>query len=134
MLLVHRNASEAALPKVSGALLAGMDGTGIAAMKGRQRPAQAVLILRGQDQVNMVGHEDPRPDVNIGGPAVLREQVAIEAIIGVAEEGLLAAVATLSHMMGEAGKNGARKTGHGAILNSDPAKAGWRVSGRGSTT
>jgi hypothetical protein len=43
---------------------------------------------------------------------MLREQVAVERIIRIAEERLLASVATLRDMVRQSRKNGARQTSH----------------------
>ena len=41
----------------------------------------------------MIGHQAPRPHFDIGRPAMLAEQVAIERIVGVVEKHAHAAVA-----------------------------------------
>jgi len=72
-----------------------MNMASVAPVHRRERPAQAVRIAGRQDQVNMVWHEHPCPGRSICGSAVFREQVAIERVINIAEEGLRLAVAAL---------------------------------------
>jgi hypothetical protein len=76
----------------------------------RQRAAQPVGIGRHQDQMHMVRHQAPGPDLD--GTAMFGEQVAIERIVAVAEEGPRAAVATLGDMIGMTGDDDAGETGH----------------------
>ena len=47
-----------------------------------------------------------------GPPRRLRQQIAIERIVGVLEKGLLPAIAALGHMVSNAGYNETRETGH----------------------
>ena len=81
MRLVHDHGAEPALPEMDGSLAPRMDDAGIAAVDGGERPAQAVGIRRHQDEVNMVGHQAPCPHFDIGGMAMLGEQVAVERIV-----------------------------------------------------
>ncbi len=116
--LVHGHTAEAALPEVAGALLPGVDAAGIAAMHRRQHAPQGVFLARDQDQVHMVGHQHPGPHLHARGGSVLGHQVAIGAIVVVAEEGLGPTVATLGDVVGDAGEHRAGETGHGASLGS----------------
>lgn len=84
---------------MSATLEPGVDMAGIATMHRRERPAQAILIGGHQDQVNMVGHENPRPDLDARVGAVRAEQIAVERVILVAEEGLGTTIAPLRDMM-----------------------------------
>ena len=63
--------------------------------------------------MHVIGHQAVGPDVRPGAPRRLREQIAVELIIAVFEEGLLAAVAALGHVVRQAGQNEARETDHG---------------------
>ena len=80
-----------------------MDGAGVAAMHPREGAAQAVPVPGRQDQVHMVGHQAPSPDLDPGGAAFAAQQVAIERVILLGKEGLLPAVAALGHVMRTAG-------------------------------
>jgi len=96
-----------------GALQPRMHMSGIAPMDRRQGPPQAVLVGRDQDQVDMVGHQHPRPHLDPGRRRVLGQQLAIEPIVAITEEGPRAAIAALGHVVGKAGKDGAGEAGHG---------------------
>jgi len=69
--------------------------------------------------VDMVGHQAIAPDLDMRPPAGFGRQVQIELIIPTLEEHLLAAVAALGHMVGDAGQDEARKTGHGGRVSAD---------------
>jgi len=60
-----------------------------------------------------LGIRQPAPHLDIGLAAVLRQEVAIERKILVAEERACPAVAALGHVMRNAGDDGAGETGHG---------------------
>ena len=79
MRLVHRDRAETALPEVAGAPPARMNAPGIGAMRARQRAPQPVLVARAEDQMNMVGHQTPRPDPDPRLRAPSRQQIAIGA-------------------------------------------------------
>jgi hypothetical protein len=111
--LVHRHAAEAALPEVAGALQPGVDMAGVSTVDRGQGPAQGVRVGRDQDQVHMVGHKDPGPDLDPCGGSMLGQQVAIEAVVVIAEESLGAAIAPLGDVVRDAGEDRAGEAGHG---------------------
>jgi hypothetical protein len=39
-----------------------------------------------QDQMNMVGHQAQRPHLDIGRPAMLTQEVAVQHVVAVAEK------------------------------------------------
>ena len=90
------------------------DDARIAPMHGGERPAQPVGVGRHQDEMHMVGHQTPRPHVDIGLAAVLRQEIAVERIIAVAAKGARAAVAALGDMVRNAGDDDAGEAGHPA--------------------
>ena len=112
MLLIHRHRAEPALPEMAGALAPRMNDAGVTAMHRRQRPAQAVGVGRHQNQMHMIGHQAPRPHLHAGRAAVLPEQIAVERVIGVAEERARAAVAALGDVVRVTGNDDAGEAGH----------------------
>jgi hypothetical protein len=72
-----------------------------------ERAAQPVGVRRHQDQMDVVGHQAPRPDCDIGGAAVLGQEVTVERVVGVGKENAGAAVATLGDMMRVTGNDDA---------------------------
>jgi hypothetical protein len=60
----------------------------------------------------MIGHQAVAPDLGLRLVRSRGEQIAIEGIIAFFEEGPLALIAALRHMMRDAGQNEARKAGH----------------------
>ena len=111
MVVVHRNATEPTLPEASGALLPRVDISGVAAVRARQGAAKAVFIRRNQDQMNVIGRQDPAPRLDLGLRAVFGQKVPVERIVAIAEERRGAAVSTLGHMVGKPWKDGARQLG-----------------------
>jgi len=112
MLLVHRHAAKTPLPEMAGPSAARMNNSGIAAMHRRQRPAQPVRVGRHEDQMDMVRHQAPRPDVDPCGATGRCEEVAIQRVVVIAEERARPAVATLRHVVRQAGDNDTGKAGH----------------------
>ena len=112
MILVHRHRAEPPLPEMAAAPGPGVDVAGIAAMDLRQGAPQTVPIFRDDDQVHMVRHQHPGPDLDAGRPARRRQKIAIGRVIRIAEEDPRPAVAALRHMMRHAGDDEAGETGH----------------------
>src|ERR1700722_1704143 len=92
-------AAEPALPEMTAAFAPRLDDAGIAAMHPRERTAQPVGIRRHQDEVHMVRHQAPGPHLYLGRAAIFGEQVAIQCIVGIAEEGACATIAALGDMV-----------------------------------
>ena len=113
MILIHYRAAEAALPEMATAFAPGVDDAGIAPMDRCQCTPQAVRIGGHQNQVNMVGHQHPGPAGDACGLQAFSQEIAIERVIGIDEEGALAAIATLGDMVRQVGDDDTGKAGHG---------------------
>ena len=118
MSFVHGDGAEPALPEMAGAFAACLHRSRIGAMDARQCAAQTVRIGRHQDEMNMVWHQAPGPDLDAGRGAVGGQQVAIKRIIAVAEEGPRAAIAALGDVVRITGDDDTGKTGHAALCAS----------------
>jgi len=116
MRLVHRDATEPALPEMAGAILARVDQSGVAAVQRRQRAAQTVGIRRDEDEVHMVRHQHPGPGGDALRPARRGEPVAVAGIVPLLEEDAAAAVAALGHVVGDAGNDETGEARHPAML------------------
>ena len=116
MRLVHRHGAKPTLPKMTGRLLTRMNMSGILSMHFRERTPQTIGIGRVQDEMDMVGHEHPRPDFHSGFAAMDLQQVAVKRVIFVAEKCSRSAIATLRDMMGDARNDDAGKTSHERTL------------------
>ena len=110
--LVHRDRPEPALPEMPGAPPPRMNAARVAPMHAGQRPPQPVGVERHQDEMHVVGHQAPRPHLDVGLAAVLRQEIAVERVVLVGEEGARAAVATLRDMVRDAGDDDAGEAGH----------------------
>jgi len=71
----------------------------------------------------MIGRQDPGPDLDAGPGRVLRQEIPIELVVLVAEEGLRPAIAPLSHMVRDAFENSTRHSSHGRQLERSRALA-----------
>ena len=109
MRLVHGDGAEPGLPEMPGPPWAPMDRAGISAMHARQGAPEAVPVLRHEDQMDVIGHQAPGPDLDVGSAA---EEIAIERIVIATEERLLPAVAALGDMVRDTGNDDPGETGH----------------------
>src|SRR6185295_13682367 len=112
IVFVHRHGAESALPEMPRALAPALDDSGIGAMHPRQRPAQAVPVGWHQNEMDVVRHQAPGPDLDRSRLALGGEQVAIERIIVVAEERPGAAVAALGDEVRVTGNDDTGEAGH----------------------
>ena len=92
-------------------------------MHPRQRAAQSVRIGWHQDEMYVVRHQAPGPHLDLGVATIFGEQVAIQHVIAVAEEGPRAAIATLGDMVRITGDDDAGETGHAASCSPSRAKS-----------
>ena len=69
-------------------------------------------VIRDQDQMDMVGHQTPRQNVNAMSPRLIVECSEIEAPVCVGVEYVLAIITSLGDMVGDAGNDDARTPGH----------------------
>jgi hypothetical protein len=97
-----------------------MNHSGVAAMHRRQGAPDPVRIGRGQDQVDVVGHQNPGPDLHIRGAAGVRQKVPVQRIVRITKERLHPAVATLRDMMRHARDHEARKAAHTTSIVGQP--------------
>src|SRR5204863_1007934 len=68
-------------------------------------------------------HQAPGPDSHVRVPAMLAQQIAVERVILVTEEGLLAAVAALRDVMRKAREDRTGEARHMHSVSFDPASA-----------
>jgi hypothetical protein len=67
---------------------------------------------RDKNQMHVIRHQAPAPDLDLGRIAMRGEQVAIESIVVVAEERPGPPVATLGDMVRETGNDDAGEASH----------------------
>jgi hypothetical protein len=65
----------------------------------------------------VIRHQTVGPDLHAGTGRAICQQIEIERIIAILEEGLIAPVAALRGVMGNAGNDEAREAGHAGALN-----------------
>ncbi len=113
MVLVHRHGAVSPLPEMAGSPASRVDQSGVSTMHARQRAPQAVFVLRDEDEMDVVGHQTPRPNAHARFVRRLGQPVAVGGVVGIGEEHPLAAVAALRYMVGQAGDDDTGETNHG---------------------
>ncbi len=111
--VVHGHGAIAALPEMTRHLAAGVDDAGIGAVRLGEGGAQAVFVLRHEDQMQVVRHQAVAEADNVRRFAAFGDQSQIKRAVCIGVEYLLPAIATLGDVVGETGNNNASKTGHG---------------------
>ena len=112
MRFVHRHGAEAALPKLAGLLLPRVNMAGVPPMRLRQRPSQTVRVGGVQDQMDVIGRQNPGPDLHTRLAAMRAQKLFVESVVLVPKKRPRAAIAPLCDMMGKARSHGARETSH----------------------
>ena len=97
---------------MTGAAAPRMDDARIAPMHDRKRAPQPVGVGRHQDQMDMIGHQAPGPHLDTGGATMLRQEIAVELVIVIAEESACTPVSALRDKMGKSGDDEAGETSH----------------------
>ena len=82
--------------------LAKVDHARVTTVHFADRPSQAIGRLRHRDQVDMIGHQAVRPDLDLVSAAPLPHQFQVALVIVVTKERLLPAVSPLGDVMGQA--------------------------------
>ena len=114
--LVHDEGCKPSLPQVSPPFLAEVDAPRIAPMSLANGTRQSIFRPRHRNQMNVIGHQAVRPNVDAALAAPLGHQIQVGRIIVVAKERLLPAVAPLRYVMRQAGHDQSRKPRHARIL------------------
>ena len=84
--------------------MARVDETGVAPVQLGKGPAQPIRIGRRQDDMDMVGHQAIGPDLRIRLAGRFAEQVTIQRVVRILEEGLAAPIAALRHVVRDTGE------------------------------
>ena len=69
-------------------------------------------IRRDEDHVDVVGQLAVGPDLDLGFPTLLHQQLAVELVVERPEEGRLPSVSTLGHVVGYAWDHDSRMSRH----------------------
>ncbi len=75
---------------------------------GESEPA---LVGGNDNQVDVIGHQTVRPDLDASFPGLLGKEAAIDLLVAVFEEDRLPAIAALRHVMRAVGNDDASETG-----------------------
>ena len=81
-------------------------------MRLADRSAQPIRRLRHRDEMNVVGHEAVRPDIDSKSLARVRQQRDVQEVVLRTKECGLFAVATLRDVVGQTRDDGAGQSGH----------------------
>lgn len=113
---IHRHGPEPALPEMPGSLVTGIDSGGIAAVGVGDTAAQAFRISGHDDQVDMVGHQAPSPDLAAGLRQSNAQKITLGLIVGTTKETRFLPVSPLGDMVRKAGNDNAGETSHECII------------------
>lgn len=113
MRLIHRDRSEPALKKVTRPAAPRVDVIGITSMRFSDRSPKTICLRRTENEVNMVWHQTVRPNLDCGLACLFSQQISINVLVTVLKEDRLPAIATLRHVMREAGYHHASQSSHG---------------------
>jgi len=99
MIFTHRIGRKPLLPEMPPPFLAKIDMSRITTMRLSHCVTEAVGLRRNGNEMNVIGHETIRPNINFTTPAGIGHQGDIFSIIIVAEKGLHTAISPLCEMM-----------------------------------
>jgi len=94
-----------------------------------ERPPQAALIAGEGDDVDVVRHQAPVPDLDARPQGGFGQQIEIERTVAIREENGLAPIATLRGVVGNAGKHDAGEVGDTRSLCIRRSAATCRLQG-----
>ena len=120
MRLIHRPAAEAALPEMSGALLARVYSSGIGTMHFGKRRTQCIDMIGHKHQVDMIGHQHPTPHRHAVRAAMPAKQFAVGGIVGLPEERPLPSVPSLGDVVRNTGQYVSRQSRHQRTMAQHP--------------
>jgi len=98
MIFTHRIGRKPLLPEMPPPFLAKIDMSRITTMSLSHCLTEAVGLHRNGNEMNVIGHETIRPNINFTTPAGIGHQGDIFSIIIVAEKGLHTAISPLCEM------------------------------------
>jgi hypothetical protein len=81
MVLIHRHRGETTLPEMAGPLVGLVDTFGIAPMNLAQHRTQTIGMGGNCNQMHMIGHQAPRPDLGLELSGIGPEQIKIAGIV-----------------------------------------------------
>jgi hypothetical protein len=82
-------------------------------MHRRERAPQSVRVRRHENEVYVIGRKAPRPNRHIGLPAMSAQKLAVQRVIGLAEECAGTTDAALCDVIRMTGNDNASEAGHG---------------------
>lgn len=103
---------EAVLPEVAGAVAAGIDHLGVAAVGAAEEDGEGVLVFGDGDEVDVIGHEAEGEEADAGVWEVGGEEVEVDAAVGLGEEDVLVVGAALGDVVGAAWEDDASISWH----------------------
>ena len=102
----------AGLPEVAAGVAIDVDDAGVIGVEAAEGEGGGVGVVRDGDEVVVVGHEAVAEDFEFVFGGVLVEEAEEEVAVAVGVEDLLAGVAALGEVVGEAGDDDARAARH----------------------
>jgi hypothetical protein len=119
--LIEDEGGEPPLPQMASPPLSEVDHSGVTPMGFADRSTQTVGRLGDSDEVDMVGHQAVRPDLNVVDAARLRHQFQVRLIILIAKERWLAAISPLGEVVRQARYDNPCQSRHESSLSTLPS-------------
>ena len=116
--LIEHERGEPPLPEMPAPSLAEVDHTRVTAMHLADRASQSVGRVRNCDEMDMIGHQAVRPDLDLVGAAPLPHELQVDPVIFIAKERLLPAVSPLGDVVRQARCDHSCQSGHDRRLSS----------------
>ena len=116
MRLIEGDAAKPAVPAIAAPAFPEVDRPRIALRRFATTSGQSVLTIRPDNQLDVVGHQAVRPNLQAPARALLLQQVQIGPVLFRAEEHRLPAIAALGDMLGQVGHRNTRQPRHAASL------------------
>ena len=116
MFIVEGAGKKPSLPQTPADVLGPVDVLGVAQVQRPEHRRKRIGSYRYTNEVDVVGHEAMRQDLQPVLGAIIQQELKISLSIAIFEEDILASIAPLSDMMWNSRNHHPRNSRHGAIL------------------
>ncbi len=94
----------------------GVYDVGVAPVSFPHGESEPALVGGDDNQVDVIGHQTVRPDLDASFPGLLGQEAVIDVLIGVFEENRLSSIAAPRHVMRAVGDDDASETRHARTM------------------
>lgn len=94
----------------------GVDIAGVVTVDVAKGPAEAIFVRRYCNDVDVIGHQAIRPDRHLRTGCRFGEEIEVQFVVTVLEEGPLASISALGHVVRDTGEHETRAAGHTLVV------------------